>query len=106
MPDPTLTGLVSTITIDDPPDDPDGALPRRGIVRPADLVAGLTGVALGFFSLFVHAFAEWQYLGPDVEGVSVLGWLAPAIAGALCLLVSIVPVVVRAIRRRPPEASA
>jgi len=106
MPDPTLTGLVSTITSDSPSDDSVRALPRRGVVRPADLVAALTGVTLGFFSLFVYAISQWQYLGPDVEGVSVLGWLAPAIAGALCVLVAVVPVVVRALRRRSPEASA
>jgi len=106
MPDRTLTGLVDTLSTGTPPSDTPPAPGRRGVVRPADLVAALTGVALGFFSLFVHALAEWQYLGASVESVSALGWLTPAIAGALCLVVAAVPVVVRSVRRRRTRASS
>lgn len=79
---------------------------RPAVVRPADLVSALTGVALCFFSLFVFGITQWQYIGPDVERASVLGWLAPLLAGAVCVLVSAVAVGVRLIARGRADRSA
>ncbi|PPG52307.1 hypothetical protein C5C24_04905 [Rathayibacter sp. AY2B3] len=79
---------------------------REPLVRPADLVSALTGVALCFFSLFVYAIAHWQYFGADVDEVSVLGWLAPLIAGVACLLTAVVSVAVRASGRRAERAAS
>ncbi|PPG34590.1 hypothetical protein [Rathayibacter sp. AY2B9] len=76
------------------------------LVRPADLVSALTGVALCFFSLFVYAIAHWQYFGTDVDEVSVLGWLAPLIAGVAFLLSAVVSVGVRASGRRAERTAA
>ncbi|MWV59680.1 hypothetical protein [Rathayibacter sp. VKM Ac-2754] len=77
----------------------------RRVVRPADLVSALTGIALAFFSLFVFAVTQWQYLGPDVDSVSVLGWLAPLIAGAVCVLAPAVAVGARLVARRSADRS-
>ncbi|NQX04241.1 hypothetical protein HQQ82_05445 [Rathayibacter sp. VKM Ac-2856] len=76
-------------------------------VQPADLVTALTGVTLGFFALFIHGITEWRYVGAVIERASVLGWLAPALAGLLCLVTAVVSVAVRAARResrRRPSA--
>lgn len=77
---------------------------RDPLVGPADLVSALTGVALCFFSLFVFAIAHWQYFGPDVDEVSLLGWLAPLVAGVTCLLAAVVSVAVRVRGRRGERA--
>lgn len=85
---------------------PDAAAPfdRDPLVRPADLVSALTGVALCFFSLFVFAIAHWQYFGPDLDEVSILGWVAPLVAGVTCLLAAVVSVAVRVRGRRGERA--
>ncbi|ROS29010.1 hypothetical protein EDF22_0744 [Rathayibacter sp. PhB127] len=77
------------------------------VLRPADLVTALTGVALGFFALFVHGLTQWSYVGPTVERAGVLGWLAPALVGLICVLTAVTSVAVRAARRtsrRGPSA--
>ncbi|AND17147.1 hypothetical protein C5C18_03140 [Rathayibacter tritici] len=79
---------------------------REPLVRPADLVSALTGIALCFFSLFVFAIAHWQYFGTDVDEVSVLGWLTPLIAGVACVLVAVVSVSSRAAGRRAERSAA
>ncbi|PPF14152.1 hypothetical protein C5C31_05015 [Rathayibacter rathayi] len=76
------------------------------LVRSADLVAALTGIALCFFSLFVFAIAHWQYFGADVDEVSLLGWLTPLIAGAACLLAAGVSVSSRVAARRAVRFAA
>ncbi|KQQ05055.1 MULTISPECIES: hypothetical protein [unclassified Rathayibacter] len=81
-------------------------LESEHLVRPADLVSALTGVALCFFSLFVFAIAHWQYFGPDVDEVSVLGWLAPLIAGAVCLVASAIAVGLRVAARSAERSGA
>lgn len=68
----------------------------KALVQPLDLVAALTGLALLFFSLFVYAVAEWRYLGTDVDHVTPLGWIAPLVAGGLCLLATAITVASRA----------
>lgn len=93
---PTGTTAVGTVAPVD----------RPAVVRPADLVSALTGVALCFFSLFVFGITQWQYVGPDVERASVLGWLAPLLAGAVCVLASAVAVGVRLIARGRADRSA
>ncbi|AZZ55868.1 hypothetical protein C5E08_08245 [Rathayibacter iranicus] len=111
----STTGILEKPRIEDPSTDvptpsgivaPDAVVPldRDPLVRPADLVSALTGVALCFFSLFVFAIAHWQYFGPDVDEVSVLGWLAPLVAGIICLLVAVVSVAVRVRGRRGGRA--
>ncbi|QHC59566.1 hypothetical protein [Rathayibacter sp. VKM Ac-2760] len=81
------------------PVEPLPALDREAaLVRPADLVTALTGVTLGFFALFVHGIAQWKYVGPGVEEASVLGWLAPALVGLVCVVTAAVSVAVRAVR--------
>ncbi|MBF4461787.1 MULTISPECIES: hypothetical protein [unclassified Rathayibacter] len=70
------------------------------LVRPADLVSGLLGVALCFYALFVFAIVHWQYFGPDVDEVGILGWVAPLVAGAACLLAAVTSVALRASARR------
>lgn len=104
----TMTPNSSTATLDVVPAGPlaVGQGPseeREPLVRPADLVTALTGVALCFFSLFVFVIANWQYLGPDVESVSMLGWLAPLVAGVVCILAAGVAVGVRLAARRSAE---
>ncbi|WKK71902.1 hypothetical protein Q0F99_01765 [Rathayibacter oskolensis] len=93
--------LVPPAPANDLEPDLDGA--ERRVVRPADLVSALTGVALAFYSLFVFAVTQWQYLGPDVDSVSTLGWLAPLLAGTLCVLAPAVSVGARLLARRPSE---
>ncbi|ROQ54894.1 hypothetical protein EDF36_3364 [Rathayibacter sp. PhB152] len=103
----------STGTLALPATDPAAAAPPAAftdddeVLRPADLVTALTGVALGFFALFVHGLTQWSYVGPTVERAGVLGWLAPALVGLICVLTAVTSVAVRAARResrRGPSA--
>ncbi|MCJ1672639.1 hypothetical protein MT355_05180 [Rathayibacter sp. VKM Ac-2929] len=97
----------STGTLALPTTDPAAAAPPAPaalsdddeVLRPADLVTALTGVALGFFALFVHGLTQWSYVGPTVERAGVLGWLAPALVGLICVLTAVTSVAVRAARR-------
>ncbi|KZX20945.1 hypothetical protein [Rathayibacter tanaceti] len=101
------TGTLEQAAAADPSPDPGAAAAEarpEPLVRPADLVSALTGVALCFFSLFVFAVTHWQYFGPDVDDASILGWLAPLVAGVVCLLASVVSVAVRVSGRRAERA--
>ncbi|TDX80570.1 hypothetical protein EDF35_0223 [Rathayibacter sp. PhB151] len=104
----------STGTLALPATDPAAAAPPAAftddddeVLRPADLVTALTGITLGFFALFVHGLTQWSYVGPAVERAGVLGWLAPALVGLICVLTAVTSVAVRAARRtsrRGPSA--
>ncbi|ROQ16129.1 hypothetical protein EDF54_1009 [Rathayibacter sp. PhB93] len=111
------TGTLALPTTDQAAADPAAAAPPAPpapaalsddeVLRPADLVTALTGVALGFFALFVHGLTQWSYVGPTVERAGVLGWLAPALVGLICVLTAVTSVAVRAARResrRGPSA--
>lgn len=80
--------------------------PSAPLLRPADLVSALTGVALCFFSAFVFAITQWKYVGVDVERAGALGWVAPLVAGAVCILVAAVAVGIRFAARRSAARSA
>lgn len=98
------TGILDVVPAAEPaPLDSAPPVDRPALVRPADLVAVLTGASLCFFSLFVFAITQWQYVGPAVEGASVLGWLAPLVAGGVCILVSVAAVAARLVARRRSE---
>ncbi|QHF23686.1 hypothetical protein GTU73_06425 [Rathayibacter sp. VKM Ac-2804] len=93
------TGTLALPTTDPAPAAP-AALPDDDeVLRPADLVTALTGITLGFFAVFVHGLAQWSYVGPAVERASVLGWLAPALVGLICVVTAAASVAVRAVRR-------
>ncbi|WP_164874403.1 hypothetical protein [Rathayibacter festucae] len=111
------TGTLALPTTDPAAADPATAAPPAPpapaalsdddeVLRPADLVTALTGVALGFFALFVHGLTQWSYVGPTVERAGVLGWLAPALVGLICVLTAVTSVAVRAARRASRGPSA
>ncbi|MDY0911531.1 hypothetical protein [Rathayibacter festucae] len=100
------TGTLALPTVDPalsaPPSDPASAVLSDDddeVLRPADLVTALTGVALGFFAVFVHGLTQWSYVGPTVERAGVLGWLAPALVGLICVVTAAGSVAVRIVNR-------
>lgn len=75
------------------------------LIRPADLVTALTGVALAFFALFVRGLTEWSYVGPTVERAGVLGWLAPGLVALICVVTAAASVALRLVRREARRRS-
>ncbi|AJM77280.1 hypothetical protein [Rathayibacter toxicus] len=62
----------------------------------ADVVTALTGIALFFLSFFIVTITSRRYGESGIDDISLLGWLAPLLAGVACLVVAIASVALRA----------